>query len=316
MTLINWQEKTVLVSGGGGFLGSYVSQQLQQKKVKRLVVPRSKDYDLTYQENCRKVVEGIDVVIHLAGKIGGIGLNVEKPGEVFYENITMGTHLMEESRKAGVEKFVAMGTVCSYPKYTPLPFNEDRLWDGYPEESNAPYGLAKKMLLVQSQAYRQQYGFNSIVLLSTNFYGPRDHFDERSSHVISAIIKKVHEAVAQGRSEISLWGDGRPTRDLLYVEDAARGIILAAERYDKGEPVNLGTGREISIRDLAQTICRLMGYTGKINWNESKPGGQPRRCVSIARAKEEFGWQPLVSLEEGLKETVEWYEANHISLRV
>jgi len=247
------------------------------------------------------------MVIHLAGKVGGIGLNREKPGELFYDNIIMGVQLMEQARLAGVKKFVALGTICCYPKFTPVPFKEENLWDGYPEETNAPYGLAKKMLLVQSQAYRQQHGFNSIFLMPVNLYGPGDNFDPQSSHVIPALIKKVFDAREQGEDHIVVWGTGRATREFLYVEDAARGIVLAAERYNKSEPVNLGAGFEISIRELVELIRELSGFKGKIVWDTSKPDGQPRRSLDISRAREEFGFEAKVSLEEGLRRTIEWY---------
>jgi len=247
------------------------------------------------------------MVIHLAGKVGGIGLNREKPGELFYDNIIMGVQLMEQARLAGVKKFVALGTICCYPKFTPVPFNEENLWGGYPEETNAPYGLAKKMLLVQSQAYRQQYGFNSIFLMPVNLYGPGDNFDPQSSHVIPALIKKIFDAIEQGEDHIVVWGTGRATREFLYVEDAARGILLAAERYAKSEPVNLGAGFEISIKDLVDLVVELSGFKGKIVWDTSKPDGQPRRSLDISRAREEFGFEAKVPFEQGLRRTIEWY---------
>ena len=301
-----WKGKRVLVTGGAGFLGSYVVSILHQEGAS-ITVPRSADCDLRKLENCRKVVSGQDMVIHLAGKVGGIGLNREKPGELFYDNIIMGVQLMEEARLAGVKKFMALGTICCYPKFTPAPFKEQNLWDGYPEETNAPYGLAKKMLLVQSQAYRQQYGFNSIFLMPVNLYGPGDNFDPQSSHVIPALIKKVFDAMAQGADHIVVWGTGQATREFLYVEDAARGIVLAAERYDKSEPVNLGAGFEISIKDLAELIVELSGFKGKIVWDTSKPGGQPLRLLDISRAREEFGFEARVPFEEGLRRIIEWY---------
>jgi GDP-L-fucose synthase len=301
-----WAGKKVLVTGGAGFLGSYVVSILRQEGAS-IAVPRSANCDLRKLENCRKAVSGQDVVIHLAGKVGGIGLNREKPGELFYDNIIMGVQLMEEACLAGVKKFVALGTICCYPKFTPVPFKEENLWDGYPEETNAPYGLAKKMLLVQSQAYRQQYGFDSIFLMPVNLYGPGDNFDPQSSHVIPALIKKVFDATEQGEDHIVVWGTGQATREFLYVEDAARGIILAAERYDKSEPVNLGAGFEISIKDLAELIVELSGFEGKIVWDTSKPDGQPRRSLDTSRAREEFGFEAQVPFEEGLRKTIEWY---------
>jgi len=311
-----WAGKKVLVTGGGGFLGSYVVSILHREGAS-ITVPRSVNCDLRKLENCREAVSGQDVVLHLAGKVGGIGLNREKPGELFYDNIIMGVQLMEEARLTGVKKFVALGTICCYPKFTPVPFEEENLWDGYPEETNAPYGLAKKMLLVQSQAYRQQYGFNSIFLMPVNLYGPGDNFDPQSSHVIPALIKKVFDAMERGEDHIVVWGTGRATREFLYVEDAARGIVLAAERYDKSEPVNLGAGFEISIKDLVELIVELSGFKGKIVSDTSKPDGQPRRSLDISRAREEFGFEAQVPFEEGLRRTIEWYRevraANQVS---
>jgi GDP-L-fucose synthase len=301
-----WAGKKVLVTGGAGFLGSYVVSLLRQEGTS-IAAPRSTGCDLRKLENCRRAVSGQEMVLHLAGKVGGIGLNREKPGELFYDNIIMGVQLMEEARLAGAKKFVALGTICCYPKFTPVPFEEGNLWDGYPEETNAPYGLAKKMLLVQSQAYRQQYGFNSIFLMPVNLYGPHDNFDPQSSHVIPALIKKVFEAMEQGKDHIVVWGTGRATREFLYVEDAARGIVLAAERYDKSEPVNLGAGFEISIKDLVELIRELSGFKGEIVWDTSKPDGQPRRSLDVSRAREEFGFEARVPFEEGLRRTIEWY---------
>lgn len=305
--MLDWKNKTVLVTGGSGFLGSYVVDILNQKGVKKIIAPSSKEYDLTDHSNCKKVVKDVDIVFHLAAKVGGIGLNREKPGELFYDNIMMGTQLMHEAKDAGVEKFVALGTICSYPKFSALPFREDSIWEGYPEETNAPYGLAKKMLLVQSQAYRQQYNFKSIVVFPTNLYGPKDNFDPTSSHVIPALVLKIHNAKRSNSDSITVWGDGSPTRDFLYVEDAARGIILAAEKYDDPRPINLGSGHEISIKDLVTMISKIMNYSGKINWDTSKPNGQPRRCVSNERAENEMGFEPQVSLEDGLKRTIDWF---------
>lgn len=305
---MNWKNKKILVTGGNGFLGQNVVRLLKQAGATDIVIPRSCECDLRIQENCAKIVQNIDLIFHLAAKVGGIGLNRDRPGELFYDNLVMGLHLMEEARKVGVEKFVTVGTICSYPKYTKVPFEEEDIWNGYPEETNAPYGLAKKMLLVQSQAYRQQYGFNSIVLFPTNLYGPNDNFDLYSSHVIPALIKKIYEAKSKNQQQIVLWGDGSPSRDFLYVEDAARGLILAAEKYDKSDPVNLGNGIEISIAELAHLIMKLIGYKVKIIWDKSKPNGQPRRCVNIKKAETEFGFKPQVSFEEGLARTIQWYE--------
>jgi len=310
--IINWASKKILVTGGAGFLGLYVVRILREKKAVDICIPRSKDCDLRIRENCTRVVKEADIVFHLAAKVGGIGLNMEKSGELFFDNLIMGIQLLEEARKAKVQKFITLGTICSYPKFTPVPFSEDSIWEGYPEETNAPYGLAKKMLLVQSQAYGQQYGFNSIVLFPTNLYGPGDNFDSSSSHVIPALIRKIQEAKTRGLDHIVVWGDGSPTRDFLYVEDAAQGIVIAAERYNKSDPVNLGTGREVSIKELVNTLCELTSFKGQIRWDTSKPGGQPRRCVSIERAKKELGWEPRVSLDEGLRRTIEWYETEKI----
>jgi GDP-L-fucose synthase len=278
---------------------------LKEKNPKKITIPDSKKYDLRNVDNCKSVLQDIDVVFHLAAKVGGIGLNQSKPGELFYDNLMMGVNLMEEARKNKIEKFISLGTICSYPKFTPIPFKEDSIWDGYPEETNAPYGLAKKMLLVQSQAYRQQYNFESITLFPTNLFGQNDNFDEDSSHVIPAIIKKVLNAIQNKHDSISLWGDGTPTRDFLYVDDAAFGILLAAEKYSDPEPLNLGSGIEISIKDLATLIIKLMNANLKISWDVNKPNGQPKRCVSIEKAKNKIGFQPKVSLEDGLKLTID-----------
>jgi GDP-L-fucose synthase len=271
------------------------------------VVPRSREFDLRIWENCKKAVEDVDIVIHLAAKVGGIGYNLKNPAILFYDNAIMGLQLMEASRQAGVEKFVAVGTICAYPKFTSVPFKEDDLWNGYPEETNAPYGLAKKMLLVQSQAYRQQYGFNSIFLLPVNLYGPRDNFDPNSSHVIPALIKKCIDAIERGEEKIEVWGTGKVTQEFIYVEDAAEGIVLATECYNKPDPVNIGAGFEISIKDLVDLIVRLTGFKGEIIWDTKKPDGQPRRMLDTSRAEREFGFKAKTSFEEGLRRTIEWY---------
>src|SRR5579884_2757043 len=307
-----WNEKTVIVTGGAGFLGSYVVQGLRARGCKEIVVPRRATCDLRDPQAIATLLERTrpDVVIHLAAVVGGIGANRERPGEFFYDNLLMGVHLIEGARLAGVGKLVTIGTVCAYPKFTPVPFKEDDLWNGYPEESNAPYGIAKKALLVQQQAYRQQYGFNGIYLLPTNLYGPRDNFDPASSHVIPALIKKCVEAVERGGDAIDCWGDGTPTREFLYVRDAAEGIVLAAERYDGAEPVNLGAGIEISIKELVETIARLTGFRGAIRWDTSQPNGQPRRQLDTRRAAELIGFRATTPFEEGLRRTVDWYLAN------
>lgn len=304
-----WQGKKVVVTGGAGFLGSYVVRKLQERGAAQVVAPRKNDYDLTELSAVQALYADTkpDMVIHLAAKVGGIGANRMYPAEFFYDNLMMGTQLLHEAWKAEVEKFVAIGTVCAYPKFTPVPFHEDDLWNGYPEETNAPYGLAKKMLLVQSEAYRQQYHYNSIFLLPVNLYGPEDNFDEASSHVIPALIRKCLEAKQRGDHEIVAWGDGSPTREFLYVEDAAEGIVLAAERYNKSDPVNLGSAFEISIKDLIETIARLTGFEGQIRWDTSKPNGQPRRKLDTQRAEAEFGFKSHTSFEEGLRRTIEWY---------
>lgn len=304
-----WEDKTVLVTGGAGFLGSALVRTLEQRGLAKenIRVPRSRDLDLRQWENCVEAVRDVDLVIHLAAKVGGIGYNMANPGSLFYDNAVMGIQLMEAARQAGVRKFVAVGTICAYPKFTPVPFREENLWEGYPEETNAPYGLAKKMLLVQAQAYRQQYGFNAIYLLPVNLYGPGDNFDPASSHVIPALIKKFVEAVETGAESVEVWGTGSASREFLYVDDAAEGIALAAERYDRPDPVNLGAGFEITIRDLATLIADLTGFTGEIVWDTTKPDGQPRRCLDVSRAEREFGFRAKTSFEDGLKATVEWY---------
>jgi GDP-L-fucose synthase len=306
-----WQNKRVWVTGGSGFLGSFLVEQLRARGAQRIFAPRSADYDLREIEAVRRALSDLkpDLIIHAAARVGGIGANRKHPAEFFYDNLMMGAQLMHEAYRAGVGKFVAIGTVCAYPKYTPVPFHEDDLWNGYPEETNAPYGLAKKMLLVQSQAYRQQYGFNSIFLLPVNLYGPRDNFDPESSHVIPALIRKCIEAQRRGDDAIVVWGDGSPTREFLYVEDAAQGILLAAERYNDSAPVNLGSAQEISIKDLVETIARLTGFNGKLIWDTSQPNGQPRRKLDISRAQTEFGFLSHTSFEQGLRKTIEWYRA-------
>ena len=307
--LLDLRNKRILLTGGAGFVGRHLVESLLKRGVPResIFAPRRSDLDLRRWEDCQKAVEGRDVVIHLAAVVGGIGINREKPGEFFYDNLMMGAQLMEAARQAGMQKFVAIGTICAYPKFTPIPFREEELWNGYPEETNAPYGLAKKMLLVQAQAYRQQYGFNGVYLLPVNLYGPHDNFDPRSSHVIPALIKKCVDAMERGDDYIVGWGDGSPTREFLYVEDCAEGIILATERYDGSEPVNLGSGMEISIRDLTELIARLTGFKGEIRWDTTKPNGQPRRCLDVSRAEREFGFRAKTPFEEGLRRTIDWY---------
>jgi len=312
-----WSDKRVLVTGGAGFLGSVVVAQLRALGCSRIVVPRSRDYDLVEMADVKRLYNDAapDLVIHLAARVGGIGANQANAGKFFYDNLMMGAQLMEVGRQRQLQKFVALATICSYPKFTPIPFKEDDLWNGYPEETNAAYGLAKKMLLVQSQAYRQQYGFNSIVLFPVNLYGPGDNFDLTTSHVIPALIRKCFEAKSAQRSEILLWGDGSPSREFLYVEDAAEGILRAAETYNESLPVNLGTGEEITIRSLASMIAAEIGFTGRIEWDTSKPNGQPRRCLDVDRAKQFFGFQAKHSLRDGLKKTIQWFRANRDPLR-
>ncbi|MZP29453.1 NAD-dependent epimerase/dehydratase family protein [Heliobacterium undosum] len=305
-----FDQRRVVVTGGAGFLGSFVVDKLRERGCREIITPRSKDYDLTRGEAVRALYEDCrpHVVIHLAAIVGGIGANRLNPGKYFYDNLMMGVQMMEEGRQRGLEKFVAIGTICSYPKHCPVPFREEDLWNGYPEETNAPYGLAKKMMLVQSQAYRKQYGFNSIFLLPVNLYGPRDNFDLETSHVIPALIRKFMEAKAKGQSSVEVWGDGSPSREFLYVEDAAEGILLATEHYDESEPVNLGTGQEIRIRDLVNMVAAMTGFSGEIIWDTSKPNGQPRRMLDTQRARERFGFVAATPFEVGLKRTIDWYQ--------
>lgn len=306
---MNLENKKILVTGGSGFLGSFVIQKLKNQgaKEENIIIPRSESHDLREMSNCKEVTKGVDVVIHLAAKVGGIGLNREKPGELFYDNAIMGIQLMEAARQNGVEKFVSIGTICAYPKFTEVPFKEEDLWKGYPEETNAPYGIAKKALLVQGQAYRDQYDFNAIYLLPVNLYGPKDNFNPESSHVIPALIKKIYEAKEEDKDKIVAWGTGKPTREFLYVKDAAEGIVKATKEYDKPNPVNLGSGMEISIKDLVNLIADIMDYEGNIEWDTSKPDGQPRRSLDVSKAKKEFGFEADTDFEEGLKETINWY---------
>jgi GDP-L-fucose synthase len=305
----DWSSKRVVVTGGAGFLGRHIVAHLRAVGCREIFIPRRADYDLRHMANIQRLYAEArpHVVIHAAGHVGGIGANRAHPAEFFYDNLMMGVQLLHEAWRTGVEKFVAIGTVCAYPKFTPVPFREDDLWNGYPEETNAPYGLAKKMLLVQSQAYRQQYGFNSIFLLPVNLYGPGDNFDPESSHVIPALIRKCVEARARGDAEIVVWGDGSPTREFLYVEDAAEGIVLATERYDSSEPVNLGSAFEISIKDLVHTIAEATGFTGRVVWDTTKPNGQPRRKLDTLRAEQAFGFRSRTRFADGLRKTVEWY---------
>jgi GDP-L-fucose synthase len=344
MTENFWQGKRVIVTGGAGFLGSFVTEKLKQRGATDILIPRIEYYNLTDRDSIRQLYTEILlpadkipahlhptnldlqpstfnlqpdnlVIIHLAANVGGIGANREHPAEFFYENLMMGIQLMHQAWELGVGKFTAIGTVCAYPKFTPVPFREDNLWNGYPEETNAPYGLAKKMMLVQSQAYREQYGFNSIFVLPVNLYGPRDNFNLKSSHVIPALIRKAIEAQERGDEELVAWGDGSPTREFLYVEDAAEGILTATEKYNSSEPVNLGSGYEISIKDLTEMIIRLTGFQGKLVWDTSKPNGQPRRGLDVSRAYERFGWKAQMPFEEGMKRTIQWFRENRDKIR-
>ena len=301
--------KKILVTGGSGFLGSKIVKLLEKKGVENIIIPRSSSCDLRIAENCAEITKNVDIVFHVAGNVGGIGYNKEHPGSVFFDNIMMDTLMMEESRKNKVKKFIAIGTVCSYPKFATVPFLEEEIWNGYPEETNASYGLSKKMMIVQADAYQQEYNFKSIILVQTNLYGPDDNFNPNTSHVIPALIKKIYDAKISGKSEIELWGDGSPSRDFVYVDDAAQAAILAAERYEKNEPINIGSGKEITIKELVELIKNLMNADNlTIKWNNLKPNGQPRRCLNIEKAKKELGFIPKISIEEGLRRTIELFE--------
>lgn len=310
--MLSLEDKQILVTGGAGFLGKQVVEQLVQSGANpdKIAVPRSQDCDLRDLDSCAKAAKDCDIIVHLAAHVGGIGLNREKPAELFYDNLMMGAQLIHAAYEAGVSKFVCVGTICAYPKFTPVPFKEDDLWKGYPEETNAPYGIAKKALLVQLQSYRQQYGFDGIYLLPVNLYGPEDNFNPESSHVIPALIRKVHEAQQRGDKTLPVWGDGSPTREFLYSTDAARGIVMATQKYDEPEPVNLGTNYEISIRDLVELICELMEFSGEIVWETDKPNGQPRRCLDTSRAQEKFGFEARTEFRQGLKNTIDWYRTH------
>lgn len=318
-----WQDKRVIVTGGAGFLGSFVTEKLKQRGATDIFIPRIEEYNLVDPNDIRRLyadtLKNVDpknvVIIHLAANVGGIGANMDHPADFFYDNLMMGVELMHQAHKNDIGKFVAIGTVCAYPKFTPVPFKEDDLWNGYPEETNAPYGLAKKMMLVQAQAYRQQYGFNAIFLLPVNLYGPRDNFNPRSSHVIPALIRKAMEACERGDKEMLVWGDGSPTREFLYVEDAADAIVAAAEKYNGDQPVNLGSGYEISIKDLAEMIVRMTGFEGKLVWQTDKPNGQPRRGLDVSRAKALFGWSAQVPFEEGMRRTINWFKENREKIK-
>ena len=314
MGKIDWPSERVVVTGGAGFLGSYVLAELQRRGAHDIVVPRSKDYDLVDMEAVRRLYRDArpTILFHLAARVGGIGANRRNPGKFFYDNLMMGAQLIEVGRQVGLRKLVALGTICAYPKFCPVPFREENIWDGYPEETNAPYGLAKKMLLVQSQAYREQYGFDSIVLFPVNLYGPGDNFDLETSHVVPALVRKCIESRDRGDHRLVVWGDGSATREFLHARDAAEGIVLAAERYDKSDPVNLGAGFEMRIRDLVPLVARACRFEGEIVWDTSRPNGQPRRMLDTSRALREFGWKARIPFEEGLRETVAWYERNRV----
>lgn len=308
-----WKDRKIVVTGGHGFLGGHVLKKLAERGARDISTPSHKEYDLREKRSCEEIVEGKDLVIHLAARVGGIGFNKENPGVIFYDNIMMSTQLIDAAYRAGVKKFVALGTVCAYPKFTPVPFKEEDFWNGYPEETNAPYGLAKKMMLVQSQAYREQYGFNSIFLVPVNLYGPGDNFDLQSSHVIPALIRKMVEADMSKEPVVEVWGTGSATREFLYVEDAAEGIIRAAEFYDKSDPINLGAGFDISIKELAELIKKLVGFNGALQWDTTKPDGQPKRMLDTSKAEQEFRFRAQTQLKEGLKKTIEWYRIHRAS---
>ena len=313
--MLDLSEKKILVTGGAGFLGRQVVAQLlvAGAKEENLTVPRSRHCDLRSLDNCQKAATGQHIILHLAAHVGGIGLNREKPAQLYYDNLMMGSQLIHAAYEAGVEKFVCVGTICAYPKFTPVPFKEEDLWNGYPEETNAPYGIAKKALLVQLQSYRQEYGFNGIFLLPVNLYGPEDNFNPSSSHVIPALIYKVHQAQQKGEKQLFVWGDGSPTREFLYSTDAARGIVMGTQKYHEPEPVNLGTNYEISIKDLVELICQLMEFEGEIVWQTDKPNGQPRRCLDTTLAKEKFGFTAEMEFKQGLKNTIDWYRLNPLN---
>ncbi|MGB1252456.1 MAG: GDP-L-fucose synthase family protein [Candidatus Promineifilaceae bacterium] len=314
-----WQGKRVIVTGGAGFLGSFVVEKLRDRGAAEIIIPRSSEYDLVQQSAIKQLFNDtkddagnpVDMVIHLAARVGGIGANLVHQAEYFYDNLMMGVQLIHEAYSIGIPKFVAIGTICAYPKFAPIPFKEADIWDGYPEETNAPYGLAKKMMLVQSQVYRSQYGYNSIYLLPVNLYGPRDNFDLETGHVIPMLVRKCLEAQARGDNHIEAWGDGSPTREFLYVEEAAEGILMAAERYNDSEPVNLGSSFEISIKDLVETVARVSGFEGEVRWDLNRPNGQPRRKLDVSFAEESFGFRSAVSFEDGLRSTIDWYIENN-----